>query len=110
MSDGQFSTPQANISFHSLQKHREAQESCASLWHLFDCSQASTKQAELDYCAMFITVWDQSTHSLAQSQFEQARFLNLSKRKRAQLLLNAAPIVGHQRVRNPKCGGNLQLR
>ena len=59
-----------------------------------------TNQEQLDRYTLFVTDRYQSTNALTQGQLEHPRLFHFGKRKCAQLVLNAAPIVGHQRVRN----------
>src|SRR5713226_7110905 len=81
-----------------LPKQEEAQD--LRFFGMYRYLNFQTNQEQLDRYALFVTDRHESTDALTQGQLEHARLFNFGKRKRAQFLLNAAPIVGHQRVRN----------
>src|SRR6266850_1531103 len=87
------------LSWNARDCQNKKKRRTSALLRYVSLSQVSDEE-QLDRYTLFVTDRYQSTDALTQGQLEHPRLFHFGKRKRAQLVLNAAPIVGHQRVRN----------
>src|SRR5688500_16237668 len=68
------------------------------------------RRAVSDGDALLVADADERVDALAQTQLEAAGLLDLGEGQRAQLLLDAAAVVGDERVRDAEPRGGFELR